>query len=104
MELNLARDVKNNQKGFHRYAGQKRKYKDSVLPLINEKGELASTDTKKSGILNNSQWYLKSHGSQVNSLLTRKKAMSHSFLRRVERMTGSYVKAQAKQGGYLRLH
>ncbi|KFZ66869.1 hypothetical protein N338_11098, partial [Podiceps cristatus] len=44
MELNLARDVKNNKKGFYRYIGQKRQAKESVPPLVNEKGELAVTD------------------------------------------------------------
>ena len=30
MELNLARDAKNNKKGFYRYVSQKRKVKESV--------------------------------------------------------------------------
>ena len=30
MELNLARDSKNNKKGFYRYINQKRKVKESV--------------------------------------------------------------------------
>jgi len=42
MELNLARDVKNNKKGFYRYIGRIRQTKESVLPLIIENGELAS--------------------------------------------------------------
>jgi len=33
------------------------------------------------------RWYLKSHGTQVKFLTTRKKATSHPFLRKVERMT-----------------
>ena len=37
VELNLVKDVKNTKKGFYRYAGQKKKTKDSVSPLINEK-------------------------------------------------------------------
>jgi len=32
LELNLAKDAKNNKKGFYRYASQKRKVKESVLP------------------------------------------------------------------------
>jgi len=47
MELNLERNVKNNKKGFYRYTGQKRQAKESVLPLINEKGDLASTKIEK---------------------------------------------------------
>jgi len=33
LELNLARDAKNNKKGFYRYVSQKRKIKESVPPL-----------------------------------------------------------------------
>ena len=51
MELNLAKNVKNNKKTFFRYIGQKRQAKESVPPLINEKGELAS-DMKKAEVLN----------------------------------------------------
>ena len=32
LELNLARDAQNNQKGFYRYVSQKRKVKESVPP------------------------------------------------------------------------
>lgn len=39
-------------KGFFRYNGQKRQTKESVLPLTNEKGYLATTDMKKAEILN----------------------------------------------------
>ena len=51
-ELNLARDVKNSLKTFYRYIGQKRKAKASVPPLVNVKGELASTDEEKAEVLN----------------------------------------------------
>jgi len=47
MKLNLVRYVKNNKKGFHRYIVQKRQAKERVSPLINEKGELATTDMEK---------------------------------------------------------
>jgi len=36
--------VKSNKEGFFRYIGQKRQARESVPSLINEKGELASTD------------------------------------------------------------
>ena len=36
MKLNMAKDVKNSKR-FYRYIGQKRKAKESVPPLINEK-------------------------------------------------------------------
>jgi len=32
LEMNLARDAKNNKKGFYRYVSQKRKVKESVTP------------------------------------------------------------------------
>jgi len=51
-ELNLARDVKNNMKTFYRYIGQKRQTKVTVPPLVNIKGELASTDEEKAEVLN----------------------------------------------------
>lgn len=43
--LNLARDAKDNTKGFYRYVGWETK--DSVLPLINKIGELVTTDREK---------------------------------------------------------
>ena len=39
MELNLARDMKNNREGFYRYSSQKRQVKESAS-LIKEKREL----------------------------------------------------------------
>ena len=50
-ELNLARDVKDNKKGFYRYIGRRRQAKESVPPLINEDGELASSDIEKAEVL-----------------------------------------------------
>lgn len=49
MELNLARDLKNNKKRFCRCIGQERKAKVSVSPLI--KGEVVSTNTEKAEVL-----------------------------------------------------
>ena len=51
-ELNFAREVKSNKKGFYRYTGQKKQVKESVPPLINEKGEMATTETEKAAVLN----------------------------------------------------
>ena len=42
MELHLARDVKDNKKGFYRYIGRRRRAKESVPPLMKGNGELAS--------------------------------------------------------------
>ena len=50
--MNLARDVKNNKKGFYRYISQKRKTKEIIPPLVNEKGELVMTDREKAEVIN----------------------------------------------------
>jgi len=47
MELNLVRDVK-NKKGFYRHTGQKRQAKESVPPLLSEKGQLATKEMERS--------------------------------------------------------
>ena len=52
MELNLARDVKDNKKGFYRYIGRRRQAKESVPPLMKGNGELASSDIGKAEVLN----------------------------------------------------
>lgn len=52
LELSLSRDVKNNKKGFYRNIGQERQAKESVSPLVNEKGEMVATDMEKAEILN----------------------------------------------------
>jgi len=53
LELNLARDVKNNKKGFQRYVSWKKMVKESVSPLMSETGELATADEEKAEVLNN---------------------------------------------------
>jgi len=52
LELNLARDVKDNKKGFFKYISSKRKTRDNVGLLLNEVGALASEDTEKMELLN----------------------------------------------------
>ena len=52
MELNLARDVKDNKKGFYRYICRRRQAKESVLPPMKGNGELASSDIEKAEVLN----------------------------------------------------
>ena len=49
-ELNLARDVKDNKKGFYRYLGR-RQAKESSPPLIKGNGELASSNIGKAEVL-----------------------------------------------------
>ncbi|PKU38755.1 rna-directed dna polymerase from mobile element jockey-like [Limosa lapponica baueri] len=50
LELNLARDVKNNKMGFYRYVSQKRKVKKSVPSLMNETGKLVTRDEEKAEV------------------------------------------------------
>ncbi|CAM4558081.1 unnamed protein product [Caretta caretta] len=52
LELQLARDVKSNRKGFFRYVGNKKKAKESVGPLLNEGGNLVTEDVEKANVLN----------------------------------------------------
>ena len=52
LELNLARDVKDNKKGFFNYISSKRKPKDNVGPLLNEVGVLVTENAEKSELLN----------------------------------------------------
>ena len=47
----MARDAKNNKKGFYRYVNQKRKVKESLLPLMSKNGDLVSTDEEKAEVL-----------------------------------------------------
>ncbi|CAM4547794.1 unnamed protein product [Caretta caretta] len=52
LELQLARDVQSNKKGFFRYVGNKKKAKESVGPLMNEGGNLVTEDVEKANVLN----------------------------------------------------
>ncbi|CAM4531595.1 unnamed protein product [Caretta caretta] len=52
LELQLARDVKSNKKGFFRYVGNKKKAKESVGPLLNEGGNLVTEDVEKANVFN----------------------------------------------------
>ncbi|KFR08823.1 hypothetical protein N306_10297, partial [Opisthocomus hoazin] len=53
LELNLARDAKNNKKGFYRYVSQKKKVKESVPRLMSKTGKLVTADEEKAEVLNN---------------------------------------------------
>jgi len=52
LEMKLARDVKNNKKGFFKYINSKRKTRDNVGPLLNEVGVLVTEDAEKAELLN----------------------------------------------------
>ncbi|GAB0208090.1 mitochondrial enolase superfamily member 1 [Grus japonensis] len=51
-ELNLARVVKDNKKGFFKYISSKRKTRENVGLLLNEVGALVTEDTEKVELLN----------------------------------------------------
>ncbi|GAB0183275.1 hypothetical protein GRJ2_000792800 [Grus japonensis] len=52
MEFNLARDVKDNKKGFCKYIGDKRKTMENVGPLLNKTEDLLIQDMEKVEVLN----------------------------------------------------
>ena len=52
LEMNLARDVKGNKKGFFQYVSSKRKARENVRPLLNEVGALVMADADKAELLN----------------------------------------------------
>ena len=47
LELNLAREVKDNKKGFFKYISRKRMTREYVGPLLNEVGALVTKDTEE---------------------------------------------------------
>jgi len=52
LELNLARDVKNNKKGFFSYISSKRKARGNVGPWLNDVGVLVTDNVEKAELLN----------------------------------------------------
>ncbi|KFQ02734.1 hypothetical protein N329_11861, partial [Haliaeetus albicilla] len=71
MELNLARDAKNNKKGFYSYVSQKRKVKESIPALMSKTGKLVTMDKEKAEVLHNFftsvfTGHLSSHTSQMD--------------------------------------
>uniref|UniRef100_A0A8D0DX11 Reverse transcriptase domain-containing protein n=1 Tax=Salvator merianae TaxID=96440 RepID=A0A8D0DX11_SALMN len=51
-ELRIAREAKNNKKGFWGYVRSKRKVKEAIGPLQNEKGDLVKNNIQKAELLN----------------------------------------------------
>ncbi|KFV02308.1 hypothetical protein N340_11981, partial [Tauraco erythrolophus] len=51
IELNLARDIKGNKKGFYRYVSDKKRSRENVGPLQKETGDLATQDMEKAEVL-----------------------------------------------------
>ncbi|GAB0184683.1 mitochondrial enolase superfamily member 1 [Grus japonensis] len=51
IEINLARDVKDNKKSFYRYVSGKRRTRENVGPLQNETGDLVTQDMEKAEVL-----------------------------------------------------
>jgi len=52
LELNLARDVKDNMKSFFKYISSKGKSRDNVEPMLNKVGALVMENTDKAELLN----------------------------------------------------
>jgi len=52
LELNLARDVKDNKQGFFKYISSKQKTRKNVGLLLNEVGGQVMADTEKAKLLN----------------------------------------------------
>jgi len=52
LKLNLAREVKDNKKGFFNYISSKQKTRVNVGPLLNEVGVLVMEDAEKAELLN----------------------------------------------------
>ena len=52
LELKLARDVKNNKKGFFRYVSSKQKHREDIGPLLNRAGKLVTNNADKAEVLN----------------------------------------------------
>ena len=50
MELNLARDVKDNKKGLYRYIGRKRQATETVSSVMKGNGELASSEIERAEV------------------------------------------------------
>ncbi|KFQ80702.1 hypothetical protein N335_02418, partial [Phaethon lepturus] len=53
LELNLARDAKNNKTDFYRHVGQKEKVRESIPLLMSKAGKLVTTDEEKAEVVNN---------------------------------------------------
>jgi len=71
LDFNLARDGKNNNKGFYTYVSQKRKVKENILPLRSKTRKLETVEKEKAEVLNNYftsvfTGNLSSHTSQVD--------------------------------------
>jgi len=52
LQLNLARDVKDNEKGFFKYISSKRKTRENVGPLLDKVAALVTEDAGKADLLN----------------------------------------------------
>ncbi|KAK4823788.1 hypothetical protein QYF61_006510 [Mycteria americana] len=52
LELNLAKDVKDNKKSFYRYVDDKRKTRENVGPLLSKMWELVTRNMEKAEVLN----------------------------------------------------
>jgi len=87
LELNLARDVKDNKKGFFKYISRKWKTRENVGLLLNEVSALVTEDTEKEDLLNTffaSVFTAKAGPQASQSLEAREKAWTKGDLPLVE--------------------
>ena len=52
LELNLARNIEDYEKGFFKHISSKRKTRENVDPLLNGLGALVTEDTEKVELVN----------------------------------------------------
>ena len=50
--MNLAKEIKDNKKGFLKYVNSKKKTRKNVGPLLNKRGVLVTGDAEKAEVLN----------------------------------------------------
>jgi len=93
LELNLARDIKDNKKGFFKYIKSKWKTRESMGPLLNEVGSLLMEDAEKVELLNAffaSVFRVKSSPQESQALEVREEAAERTslpWLRKIVRET-----------------
>lgn len=66
--LDLAGDVTNNKKSFYRYIGHKKSIKESILPTINNTGELVTWRRLKHSAIFFASVFTRIHSSNISQV------------------------------------
>jgi len=104
LELELARDVKDNKKSFFKYISSKQKTRDNVVLLPNQVGVLVMEDTEKAELLDvffASVCSAKAGPQEFQSLDITEKACRKDFLPLFEKES---VRDHFKQSGHPQIH